>query len=332
MTAVELPDFPFFFDFPYQRRFAGDPDEKFRAAQKLGAQLHLDDNGSTNTIIDKKPYFDIDVLSDMFIEDARIEARRYFHDASVAEKWADADCRAQIRERHPSSLHAQRDALYFHAHEAKPFPISWAIGVLRVLAPRDSCRDIRVLDSSAGWGDRLLAAMAVGVAEYHGFDPNRRLVKGHAAMIKAYGSPERHRIECEPFEDVAHRLPEEYYDVFFTSPPFFDMEYYVVPERDGDEENLRKQCSVRYRTSDAYFRDFLFPTLWEAYRALKRGGYVALYIRDSARHKMCRIVSDYVENILGAKSCGESIRLRCKNTELPLFVWQKPFCDSRAIA
>jgi hypothetical protein len=179
----------------------------------------------------------------------------------------------------------------------------------------------RVLDSSAGWGDRLLAAMAVGVEVYHGFDPNARLVPGHSAMIAAYGSPERHRVECAAFEDVAARLPDEYYDIFFTSPPFFDMEYYVADD-DGDDENLGRQCSARYRTSDDYFRKFLYPTLRQAHRAVKSGGLLALYIRDSSRHQMCRPVREYMANVLCASYCG-TIRMNGKKTGVPLFVWRK---------
>ena len=56
------------------------------------------------------------------------------------------------------SPHALREAVYHvHGKEATGFKQSLALSVLRLLRAR------RVLDISAGWGDRLVAAIAVGV-------------------------------------------------------------------------------------------------------------------------------------------------------------------------
>lgn len=50
----------------------------------------------------------------------------------------------------------------------------------------------RVLDLSAGWGDRLSAALATErVAHYTGIDPNQQLHPGYAAQVQAFNHPNR---------------------------------------------------------------------------------------------------------------------------------------------
>jgi hypothetical protein len=115
----------------------------------------------------------------------------------------------------------------------------------------------RVLDPCAGWGDRLIGAMASpGVTRYLAFDPNTALVKGHTEMIQMFSSraPGKgvYNVVCAPFEhgiipeqdlpytetnqgkgERDHVGKEEKsgmirggFDLILTSPPYFDLEIY----------------------------------------------------------------------------------------------------------
>src|SRR5258708_2608605 len=89
-----------------------------------------------------------------------------------------------------------------------------------------------MLDFSAGWGDRLVGAIASDVDLYCGVDPNTGLQKGHSEIIHTFAADkaERFKIIYAPFQTAT--LPDGVtFDLVFTSPPYFDFEIYT--DRDG---------------------------------------------------------------------------------------------------
>ena len=72
----------------------------------------------------------------------------------------------------------------------------------------------RILDFGAGWGDRLVGAIAADVEEYCAFDPNLALKEGHDKIIETFVPKEnknRYHIHYEPYESA--NLP--YFHEFF---------------------------------------------------------------------------------------------------------------------
>lgn len=115
-----------------------------------------------------------------------------------------------------------------------------------------------VLDFSAGWGGRCLAAMAVGVP-YHGIDTNVDLRETYREMIDKYNV---HKVEVnmtwQPAETVDFSGWD--YDMIMTSPPYGDLERYRhMPEYGGD-----------------FTTRFLLPVVVQAYTHLRPGGHMAL--------------------------------------------------------
>lgn len=134
-------------------------------------------------------------------------------------------------------------------------------------------------DMSAGWGGRLLGAVACDrVTTYIGCDPATQTFAGLKDMeadIKRL-LPERnlqtqlHMVGSET-ADMRAVLPEGGVDLCFTSPPYFDCEKYT------DEDT---QSYKLFPTAGAWLVDFIGQTLDNCHYALKPGGILAINIAD----------------------------------------------------
>ena len=83
-----------------------------------------------------------------------------------------------------------------------------------------------VLDYSAGFGARMLAASALGL-EYHGFDPNTETYNNLRKMdtwMSEHGDSTPRHLYCQGSEEM--EPPEGVFGLAFSSPPYFDLENY----------------------------------------------------------------------------------------------------------
>ena len=174
------------------------------------------------------------------------------------------------------------------------------------------------LDFSAGWGDRLIGAIAYGMNNinftYTGIDPSRCMKKRYAKIIrKLANNDSRYRIINLPFEDTNIN---ETFDLVMTSPPFFDLEIY---------ENEPEQSLVRYNTVDAWFDKFMKPSINMSIEKLNKNGHLALYIADSMNGKYVEKTNNYINSKTQVKYIGNlywfnkssSKRLRI------IYVWKR---------
>ncbi len=81
-----------------------------------------------------------------------------------------------------------------------------------------------VLDPYAGWGDRCLAAMALGI-KYTGIDSNPNLQDPFSRMIEQFSSGDKINIINDKTENVD--LESISYDLIVSSPPFWKNGYQV---------------------------------------------------------------------------------------------------------
>ena len=198
----------------------------------------------------------------------------------------------------------------------------------------------RVLDFSAGWGDRLSAALASSsVTHYTGIDPNTNLHPGYRAQIRAYNrnvdgdvfdwfgsfTPKTVRMIHSPAEDAD--LGDDTFDIVFTSPPYFDKEYYSKEET---------QSWKRYKTSDAWLSGFMYPVVKKVWDRLRPGGHLCINILDiknfnpSRRVEICDPMNDYIRSMPGAQYQGAigmkmSVRPNLETDTFcePVWVWRK---------
>lgn len=166
-------------------------------------------------------------------------------------------------------------------------------------------------DMSAGWGVHLLSAMLAGM-EYYSCDPNSAMHPVYQRMISDYRG--KATVLNAGFETAAVAPVEEGYDIFFSSPPYFDWEIYS--EDEGQSVKL-------YPDFIHWVTDFLFPSVTKGVRSVKVGGYVVLYMQDALSIRFCEATLFYIHEYHpelqyeGIISCGG------KNKLYPSFVWKK---------
>jgi 16S rRNA G966 N2-methylase RsmD len=120
-----------------------------------------------------------------------------------------------------------------------------------------------VLDFSAGWGGRCLAAMSLGVP-YIGIDANTRLESAYRKMINTYQADANVHMIFQPSETVD--FSKYHYDLIFTSPPYFMLEKY--------------EKMPQYETKQDFLDKFFLPVVKKAWASLKAGGKMALNIPE----------------------------------------------------
>lgn len=136
-----------------------------------------------------------------------------------------------------------------------------------------------VLDFSMGWGDRLVGAFASEtVKHYVGLDPRkenhpfyeqqRDFYTKHTTFFE---NPTKTNFYCEPAEDFDYSEWNEYFDLVFTSPPYFSVERYSHDDT---------QSWVRYKNIDVWNEHFLHTTLGKIIPTVKKGGIIAINIAD----------------------------------------------------
>ena len=159
-----------------------------------------------------------------------------------------------------------------------------------------------VLDFSAGWGDRLVGALASpSVRSYTGVDPNPRLHPAYRQIQKTVGSMAANpRIKVELLQDKGEEVDygRRKFDIVFTSPPYFDVERY-----EGNESSWRN-----FSSQNDWVNGFLCKAMSNAYRHLKKGGYMLINISDmfirAKRISICKPMVDFMEKSVGAKYLG----------------------------
>ena len=134
--------------------------------------------------------------------------------------------------------------------------------------------DCKVLDTSSGFGGRLLGFFtAKNTSEYVGIDPNTAdscnkfilYMSRYFTNKKAYVN----KIGSEDFTIENYPQYENYFDISFTSPPYFNIERY------SDDET---QSHIKFNTYDLWLDGFYRNTIYNSCNALKIDGTFAINI------------------------------------------------------
>ena len=119
--------------------------------------------------------------------------------------------------------------------------------------------DCKVIDSSSGWGGRLLGAhFASNVSEYVGTDPNTHTeLNKLITFINSHGLSTNTReivmpIGSEDFTPQNYPEYKNHFDLYFSSPPYFNAEVY---------SHDRSQSCIKFSTYPNWVRGFLRPTI-----------------------------------------------------------------------
>jgi len=128
----------------------------------------------------------------------------------------------------------------------------------------------RVLDPCHGWGGRLVGFLLSDAKEYLGVDPsplqNNGVEKIKSAFLPLIDDKKDVKTICLPFEDA--NINKDYYDLAFTSPPYFDVEKY-----EGG-----KQSRETYSNYESWKRGFYTTLFVKTYESLKVGGHFCVQV------------------------------------------------------
>jgi len=256
---------------------------------------------NVSCVTKKTAYLKINRMTDFFSEYARIRAK-IKGKLSPYEYWQRN--KEKIIASH-MNLADQREAIYQATPEATLFKISTTYRLLTYFKSK------KVLDPSAGWGDRVLGAAYAGVDVYHGVDPNKDLRQAYDNILEYINMPNFSILT----EDFLQTTLNGEYDTVFTSPPFFDFEIYSTDNT---------QSIAGRSTIQDWQEKFYRPYLTKAWNALAKGGKMCIYVSDNK--KITGLVSGTFEVMesLGGQYAGA---IAIVNDELtrpfPLWVWYK---------
>ena len=221
-------------------------------------------------------YENMNFLSDCFNHAARAEARRYDSPHSPMDYWTlhksaiIAECREKFKKITYKNL---EQLLYARERGAGTFRASIMVGFIRMFDAK------YVLNICAGWGDRLIGAIA-NDAYYVGVDPNKKLAAGYDEIIAMFArDPAKYKMILEPFEDAV--LPALPYDLVIMAPPYFDLEIY--------DASSPEQSTTRYPTLDVWFDNFLMASIHKGINALARGGVFIMVMNDIRERDHCTL-------------------------------------------
>ena len=215
-------------------------------------------------------YQDIDILTDYFSEPQRLKGefsgQRSIHDLWRDKLFLNKLITETYKEGKLITLENLRETIYRIAKETNQFKASVSKTILNFFKAKN------VLDFSSGWGDRLIGFLASNAEIYHGFDPNTSLTEAYTEIIKLFCPSEKTAVIYPfPFESRDSKPNKDFYDICFTSPPFYKLEIY---SRDCN------QSSERYPEFSDWMVNFLFASLLKVKASLIPGGRLVIYITD----------------------------------------------------
>ena len=225
-------------------------------------------------VTQKTDYEKIDRLVDYFNEKPRMHAKRRDKKYSPIEIWENPRRLETDKNKIFTETIPIREKIWKLGYECNAFKATLAKSIYIFFNAK------RILDFSAGWGDRLLAAIAHKADRYLGYDPNTDLQKGYQEIIATFATndnenqhdnPPKYEIIPEPFETTI--LPEtEKFDLVFTSPPYFDFEVYI-PQQET-------QSIAKYPKFNDWMIHFLLISFFKSWSSLDIHGNMVIHLSD----------------------------------------------------
>ena len=231
-------------------------------------------------ITQKTDYEKIDRLVDYFNEKPRMNAKRRDKKYTPMEIWENPKrIETEMSLQKNKTIHSTlsiREKIWKLGYECNAFKATLAKSIYHFFHAK------RILDFSAGWGDRLLAAIAHKAERYLGYDPNIELQIGYQEMITtlldksdSVSPNKKYEIIAKPFESAI--LPEnETFDLICTSPPYFDFEIYLPSKN----EKAETQSIIKYPSFHDWIIQFLLVSFIKSWNSLETNGNMVIHLSD----------------------------------------------------
>lgn len=127
----------------------------------------------------------------------------------------------------------------------------------------------RIFDATAGWGDRMLAAISIDAEKYLGIDPNTNSSAGLYEMVERLGGEDHNRysVLCKSMPCDIFIEDNESYDIGFMSPPSYDSEMYS--QDPGQSISL-------FGNKGIWMEEFIEKTILCTLQKIRIGGYLII--------------------------------------------------------
>lgn len=217
-----------------------------------------------------------------------------------------------------------REGLYFDksiqecAHEkASFFVVMWNY-LAKIL--KIKVEYLRIFDGCAGWGDKLISAIAMGIEIYTGIDPNEHSQIPFKSIVDTFSPGKFCKYSIHPLSMPDCIFPWgvdiSSYDICMLSPPSFDSEVY---------SSHQGQSIERFPTFREWFKGFMFPTIDRSLSLLKPGGFLiiqSILIND---------ISPYIESNFPELVYQGAISVKCSTRYKPMWIWRKLLVDTSKV-
>ena len=226
-----------------------------------------------------------------------------------------------VRIKKLTPLRAQRDAM----------SLQW--GTINTMRPAAALSFYRaynatsVLDFTAGWGARMVAAIAAEI-NYIGIDSNKSLKPGYDKILNALKPYNKSKIRLYFKKAEEVDFSKLKYDLVFTSPPYEYLEVYENMKNYENSNRIRQPSSstkIKKDDSPAFYDDFIIPTIKKAYKYLPKNKWLCLNIPDlmyekiKSRWKKC----DKKELYKIVKRQGSTMGVVGRRGMEYIYCWQK---------
>ena len=216
----------------------------------------------------------------------KMRMKTKYRGKSCFERWKNLKYRKKLNE---FAMRLFKSKSYHDVLRAQKHAIELQWGTINTMRPAAALSfyrkydATRVLDFTAGWGSRMVAAMAADI-DYIGIDSNTKLKSGYDKILQALKPFNKSKVklifkkaELVDFSKLG------YYDFVFTSPPYEYLEVYEdMKNYEGDGKIKQPSSSTRIKKEDSagFYDEFLIPTIKSAYKYLPRGKFLCLNIPD----------------------------------------------------
>lgn len=142
-----------------------------------------------------------------------------------------------------------------------------------------SKQQLNILDTSCGFGSRMSAAL-VDDNNYFGIEPNfklyQQLCNCSTFLLENQLTQGTSNLFCCGSESYIDMLKDVGIDISFTSPPYFDLEYY------SDDNCASTKHLNNY---DEWIKCFVYPTVSNTCSYLNRGGFALINAKNIGNKK-----------------------------------------------
>ena len=153
---------------------------------------------------------------------------------------------------------------------------------------KNYCKDgDKILNPCAGWGGRLLGLVSCQFKniEYWETDPSKKTYEGLLKMKKWLNLNDDYKTFNEGFEDL--KVPKNYFNFTFTSPPYFDTELYSKD---------KKQSYMNKSSYEEWKEKFYYVLIDKILYSLNNDGVAILNVGNN-RYPMQKDLCEYLDSL-----------------------------------